>query len=113
MTFNEFQKGVLRTASTTCMANKENMRLNAVLGMAGESGELVDLIKKEMFQGHPYDREHFIKEVGDVLFYAALAAEALDTTLEEIAIINNRKLWERYPDGFSTDRSLNRVSGDV
>lgn len=113
MTFAEYQAGVLRTANRVTLANKENMRVNAVLGAAGESGELADLLKKELFQGHPYDREHYIKECGDVLYYLGLLAEALDTTLEEIAETNNRKLWERYPDGFSVDKSLHRKTGDI
>ena len=66
--------------------------MNGILGTAGEAGELVDLLKKQIFQGHPFDREHLIKECGDVLYYLALSAEALDISLEDIAIKNNKKL---------------------
>lgn len=113
MTFNEFQTGVMRTASDITKANSENMLLNGVLGASGESGEMVDLMKKELFQGHPFDREHYIKECGDVLYYLALIAEALGTTLEEIAITNNEKLWARYPDGFDAEKSQHRKKGDI
>lgn len=113
MTFNEYQTGVMRTASDICKANNENMLLNGVLGAAGESGEMVDLMKKQLFQGHPFDREHYIKECGDVLYYLALIAESLGTTLEDIAITNNKKLWERYPDGFDSEKSLHRKKGDI
>ena len=113
MTFNEYQNGVMRTASKMCTATKENMRINGIMGAAGESGELVDLLKKELFHGHPFDREHYIKECGDVLYYLALIAESLDTTLEEVAITNNKKLWERYPDGFEIEKSLHRKEGDI
>lgn len=113
MTFNEYQKGVMRTASGICKATKDNMLLNGVMGAAGEAGELADLLKKQLFHGHPADREHMIKECGDVLYYLALIAESLDTTLEEVAITNNKKLWERYPDGFSVKKSLHRKDGDV
>lgn len=113
MTFNEYQQGCLRTASGLTAATKENMLLNGVMGAAGEAGELVDLMKKELFQGHPFDREHYIKECGDVLYYLALVAESLGTTLEEVAIINNRKLWERYPDGFKPEKSMHRKEGDI
>lgn len=113
MTFEEYQKGVMRTASGVCTATKENMRLNGILGVAGESGELSDLLKKELFHGHPFDREHYLKECGDVLYYLTLIAESLDSTLEEVAIMNNKKLWERYPDGFSVENSLHRKTGDV
>lgn len=113
MTFDEFQSGVLRTASDTCSATKENMLFNGILGAAGEAGELADLLKKELFHGHPFDREHYIKECGDVLYYLALIAESLDTTLEEVAITNNKKLWARYPEGFDKERSLHRKPGDI
>lgn len=113
MTFDEYQKGVMRTASSVCTATKDNMLLNGVLGAAGEAGELSDLLKKHLFHGHSFDKVHFVKECGDVLFYLALIAESLDTTLEEVAITNNRKLWERYPDGFEIEKSLYRKEGDV
>lgn len=113
ISFEEFQKGVLRTASPITLATKENMRMNSVLGSSGEVGELVDLLKKELFQGHPFDRERYIKECGDVLYYLGLLAESLDTTLEEIALTNNKKLHERYPNGFSAERSLHRKVGDI
>lgn len=113
MTFEEYQKGALRTAGDVCEANKENMLMNGVLGAAGEAGELADLMKKQLFQGHPYDREHYIKECGDVLYYLALIAESMDLTLEDIAIANNKKLWERYPDGFDTEKSQHRKVGDI
>ena len=113
MTFDEFQTGVMRTASDICTANNENMLLNGVLGASGESGEMVDLMKKQLFQGHPYDREHYIKECGDVLYYLALIAESLGTTLEDIAITNNKKLCERYPDGFDSEKSQHRKKGDI
>lgn len=48
-----------------------------------------------------------------MLYYLALIAEALGTTLENVAITNNRKLWERYPNGFEADRSLHRKEGDI
>lgn len=113
MTFNGFQTGVMRTASDICKANNENMLLNGILGAACESGEMVDLMKKKLFQGHPFDREHYIKACGDVLYYLALIAESLGTTLEEIAIVNNKKLYERYPDGSDSEKSLHRKKGDI
>lgn len=113
MTFDEYQKGVMRTASDVTLATKDNMLMNGIMGAAGESGELADLLKKQIFHGHPFDREHYIKECGDVLYYLALIAESLDTTLEDIAIVNNKKLWDRYPDGFSVDKSLHRKEGDI
>lgn len=113
MTFNEYQRGVMRTVSDIAKVTPENMLFNGVLGASGEAGELADLLKKELFQGHPHDQDHYIKECGDVLYYLGMIAEALGTTLEEIALVNNRKLWERYPDGFSADKSLHRKPEDI
>ena len=48
-----------------------------------------------------------------MLYYLALTAEALDISLEDIAIKNNKKLWERYPDGFKAENSLHRKEGDI
>lgn len=79
MTFDEYQRGVMRTAKVT----PENMLLNGVLGASGEAGKLADLLKKELFQGHPHDRDHYIKELGDVLYYLGMITESLKTTLEE------------------------------
>lgn len=113
MTFNEYQKGCLRTLDKLSKASKDNMLLNGVLGAAGEAGELADLLKKELFQGHGRNVEHIIKECGDVLYYLAVTAESLGITLEDIAIQNNKKLQDRYPNGFEVDRSLHREKGDI
>ncbi len=113
MTFDEFQQGMLRTASEDCKASKGKMLLNGVLGANGEAGELADMLKKQYYQGHTFDREHFVKECGDVLYYLAMIAEALNTTLEEVAKVNNAKLMARYPNGFEVEKSLHRKQGDV
>jgi NTP pyrophosphatase (non-canonical NTP hydrolase) len=82
--------------------------LNAVLGIAGEGGEISDDLKKTLFHGKPFDREHAIKELGDVLWYVAQASFALDVPLEEVARRNIAKLRERYPEGFSKEASAAR-----
>lgn len=81
--------------------------LNAALGLAGESGELVDSVKKAIFHGRDLDRSHAIKELGDVLWYVAQAADALGVDLEEVAIVNLVKLRLRYPvsEGFTHEGS--------
>lgn len=113
MTFDEYQKDILRTADKVTLASKDNMLFHGVIGANGETGELADLIKKHMFHGHPFDREHCIRECGDVLYYLALIAESLDTTLEKIAIVNHEKRLERYPNGFSVEKSMHRKEGDI
>lgn len=110
MTLNEYQQAAQRTSNTHMFTSKIG---NGLFGLAGEVGELHDLWKKHMYQGHDFDNEHMKKELGDVLWYAAELACGLDSTLEEIAQMNIDKLKARYPEGFSVERSMNRVEGDV
>lgn len=110
MTGNEFQKYALRTAGTM---NNMDMLINGVMGLAGESGECVDLIKKMLFQGHELDKERLAKELGDVAWYLAVTAHAIGYPLDTIFQMNVEKLKERYPDGFDPERSRNRKEGDV
>ena len=87
--------------------------INGLMGLNGEAGEAIDILKKHLFQGHELDREHLAKELGDVAWYLAISADALGYTLEQILQINIDKLRARYPDGFEADRSLNRKEEDV
>lgn len=112
MTGNEYQKAALRTANIENLWASDVL-MNAVLGLNGEAGECADMLKKQKFQGHTFDREHFAKELGDALWYIAVGAYALGYDLDEIAQMNIDKLWKRYPDGFSVERSVNRAEGDV
>jgi NTP pyrophosphatase (non-canonical NTP hydrolase) len=100
-TLNEYQDDAMRTAGQSDL-------VCAALGLAGESGEFADAIKKFRYHGHQLDYAHLIEEVGDVLWYCALAARELGVTLEDVANENNLKLQRRYPDGFETKRSVNR-----
>lgn len=110
MTINEYQQGALRTAGTD---HKGDLLANGVMGLCGESGECVDLVKKYLFQGHELDLQHLAKELGDVAWYLAVAAYAIGYTLEEVLQMNIDKLKERYPDGFDVDKSLHRDAGDI
>ena len=111
MTINEYQKETLRTASG--MNRAFSMELNGVMGLAGESGECVDLMKKHLFQGHTLDKAHLAKELGDVAWYLAVTAHAIGYDLETILQMNVDKLRKRYPDGFDPDRSQHRKSDDI
>lgn len=102
---NEYQKLAQRTSNHLAPSGKIE---NGCLGLAGESGEVCDILKKHLFQGHEFDRGAMIDELGDVLWYLAEAAAGLGVTLEEVATHNIAKLRERYPDGFSADRSIHR-----
>lgn len=111
MQINEYQVEALRTAAG--MNNDLPMWLNGVLGLNGESGEIADMAKKHLFQGHPLDLEHMAKELGDVAWYVAVTAHAIGYDLETILQMNVDKLRSRYPNGFEVERSLHRQKGDV
>ena len=108
MTINEYQQEAMRTASGTNNDNDISQLLNGVMGLNGESGECIDILKKALFQGHGLDAEHLAEELGDVAWYLAVSAQALGYTLEDIMQMNVDKLRKRYPAGFSADRSVNR-----
>ena len=105
MNMNEYQALAQRTSNTSTMSDKLE---NALLGLSGEVGELCDHYKKYMYQGHDIDYDHMAEEAGDVLWYMAELADALGTTLEDIARRNIDKLRNRYPEGFDPERSRHR-----
>lgn len=86
----------------------DRLAINA-LGVAGEAGEVADLVKKHVGHGHALDRDKLAKELGDVLWYVAALAHDIGIDLSTVAALNIEKLRRRYPDGFSTERSINRV----
>lgn len=106
MELNRYQQLALRTAG-----HREDVQktlINTALGLAGESGEVADIIKKTFYHGHLLDKGALYKELGDVLWYLAVMADALGYDLDEIAQANVDKLRARYPEGFSEERSINR-----
>lgn len=111
LTPNEYQKLAMRTS------NKDlppiGQLLNGALGLPGEAGEVADIVKKHVFQGHALDTEHVARELGDVCWYIAETATVIGYDLETIMQMNIDKLRERYPDGFDAERSQNREEGDV
>ena len=116
MTPNEYQRNAMRTASGISTSCPENLLLQGVMGMSGESGEALDIVKKVMFQGHELNeatKEHLIRELGDVLWYVATTAEALNVPLETVMQVNIDKLRARYPMAFDTERSQHREEGDT
>ena len=116
MTPNEYQRNAMRTASGISTSCPENLLLQGVMGMSGESGEALDIVKKIMFQGHELNeatKEHLIRELGDVLWYVATTAEALGTDLETVMQVNIDKLRNRYPMVFDAERSQHREEGDI
>ena len=110
MEVNEYQKLAMTTLNPTL--NKRDILINSVMGLCGESGEAIDIVKKWMAQGPQLDRERLAKELGDIAWYLAEAATALDLSLEEILQANIEKLKKRYPEGFDETRSIDRPQDD-
>ena len=96
-------------------ANIERLT-TAGVGLAAESGEFLEIVKKMVFQGKPWtpdNREHLIIELGDVMWYVAQACMALDISFDDVVRGNVKKLEKRYPGGsFDVEKSENRKAGD-
>ena len=110
MNINEYQKLAMTTLNPEL--SKKDVLINSVMGLCGESGEAIDVVKKWLAHGHELDKEHLKKELGDIAWYLAEAATALDMDLEDVLQANIDKLKRRYPEGFSTACSVNRREGD-
>jgi NTP pyrophosphatase (non-canonical NTP hydrolase) len=110
MTANDYQRAAMRTASgmNYDQVGGNGLLLNGVMGLNGEAGECIDIVKKHIFQGHELDREHLIEELGDAAWYLAVSCEAVGVTLGEVMQRNVDKLKKRYPDGFDKSRSIKR-----
>lgn len=106
MTVNEYQK-LAMTMLNPALTEKDIL-INSVMGLCGESGEAIDIVKKHLFQGHDLDREKLAKELGDIAWYLAEAATALNMDLDDIFAANIKKLKKRYPEGFDSERSIHR-----
>jgi NTP pyrophosphatase (non-canonical NTP hydrolase) len=107
MRMDEYQQLALRTAGHR--EDRQPVLTYTALGLTGESGEVAEMIKKAFYHGHPLEKEKLSKELGDVLWYLAVMASGLGLSLDQIASENIDKLRARYPEGFSEERSLNRV----
>lgn len=99
MEFNEYQKAAKRT-----LYGNEQVLTNCALGLAGESGQLIDLIKNYTFKGKDLNRSEMVHELGDVLWYLSQIAAWADIPFNEVAEDNIQTLNRRYPHGFSQDK---------
>lgn len=106
MNLQQYQKEVARTCATS--GNHGETLKMAGFGLSGEVGEVNDMLKKYMWHDHPLDMEHFKKELGDVMWYLATLANEFEISLDDVLEENVEKLRKRYPDGFSSERSINR-----
>ncbi len=107
MTGTEYQLLAMRTNRPE--ATSEQNLINGCLGLAGEAGEVCDIVKKYMFQGHNLETQKIVDELSDVLWYVALTAQSIGCNLDSIMEHNINKLKKRYPNGFEAERSINRT----
>jgi len=108
VTVNEYQTLALRTLNPDL--SERDVLINGVMGLCGESGEAIDIVKKHLAQGHPLDKELLAKELGDIAWYLAETASAIGYDLETVLQNNIEKLQQRYPNGFEMERSIHRNS---
>ena len=106
MTFNEYQDKAMTFLNNKL--SKKDVLIYGVMGLCGESGEVIDIVKKHHAQGHDLDKEKIIEELGDVCWYIAEIAYVLDVKLEDVFEGNINKLSKRYKNGFTKEESINR-----
>ena len=97
-------------------ANIERL-LTAGVGINAEGGEFLEIVKKMIFQGKPWNdanKHHLVTELGDLMWYVTQACMALDVSMEDVIATNVKKLEKRYPGGsFDVHHSENRQKGDL
>jgi NTP pyrophosphatase (non-canonical NTP hydrolase) len=127
--YTEFVDAVTSEASTDFLALSDRLvqldekganierLLTAGVGINAEGGEFLEIIKKMIFQGKPFNednRHHMIVELGDIMWYVAQASMALGVTIDEVIAGNVTKLEKRYPGGsFDPYYSENRSEDDL
>lgn len=82
--------------------------IHAGMGLVTEAAEFIDALKKNVFYGKPLDKVNLSEELGDVLWYVALACDELGVSMEHVMETNLAKLMKRYPEKFSSDKAINR-----
>ena len=107
MTINEYQRLAMTTLNPEL--SEKDVLINGVMGLCGESGEAIDIVKKWLAQGHELDKEKLAKELGDICWYLAETATVLGYDLEDIMAANIEKLRKRYPEGFDAQKSIHRA----
>ncbi len=110
MTGSEYQALAMKTLNPAL--NQKEILINGVMGLCGEAGEAIDIVKKHLAQGHTLDTEHLAGELGDVAWYLAETATAIGYDLDDIFRLNIEKLQKRYPDGFQTEKSVHRIDAE-
>lgn len=106
MEIREFQRVSTRTLNKEL--SKEQQVSNMIFGANGELGEVTDILKKHLYQGHRIDKQHLAEEIGDTLFYIVNLCTIYNLDVEDILQANVDKLKKRFPNGFESNRSINR-----
>lgn len=110
MNATTYQEQATKTARVGTLADTSCM---AAMGLAGEAGEVVDMLKKVHYHGHALDDDKLAEELGDVIWYVAALCATHGLDMGQVMARNLSKLALRYPDGFSPERSRNRDAGEV
>jgi NTP pyrophosphatase (non-canonical NTP hydrolase) len=105
MLFDDYQRDAARTINPQ---GHPHDLINHTLGLAGESGEVVEMVKKHLYHGRELDQQRLAEELGDVLWYVAAICSSAGLSLGDVAQDNITKLRERYPQGFTS----RHVSGE-
>ena len=98
MTGLEYQELAMRSMRSDFSI--DDMLMNGSMGLAGETGEVVDILKKYFWHGRSLDEEHILEELGDVMWYIAEICNALGYDVDEVMERNIEKLKKRWPSGF-------------
>lgn len=106
MDIKEYQEKATRTVNTR-LSRKDQLS-NLCMGLCGESGEVVDYLKKCIYHDHKLEKEKLFEELGDIMWYLTNIATLFNLPMDNILDKNIKKLEERYPEGFSEEKSINR-----
>ena len=106
MEINEYQRLAVKTWNPKL--DKRDILINGVMGLCGEAGEAIDIVKKYLAQGHELHKDKLVEELGDVAWYLADLAMVLEVDLDTILTNNIKKLAKRYPEGFKEEDSIYR-----
>lgn len=98
MDLNDYQRAAMRTAKD--LGTRGDLT-HAALGLCGEAGEFADAVKKYTVYDKSLDVPNCLEEIGDILWFCALACETLGVTLSQVALGNISKLTKRYPGAYS------------
>jgi NTP pyrophosphatase (non-canonical NTP hydrolase) len=106
MTLDEYEAAAARTTNPK-LTDTERL-FDAAAGLAEESGEILGLVRKHVYQSHPLDRDTLSRELGDALWCVTMTARSAGISLEHVATANIAKLRARYPAGYSDESSVKR-----